>query len=596
VAARLPRHFRVADFPAFDTALHPDRPTVIEDWAAATQMSAAARTLYQRALGAESVIFAPLKVGEQWMGYLSLLYNRPRKFTEAGLRRLMVLTGQAAVAINSLRLFQETRNALAENASLFRVSRALASVDSLPSMLEAIVQNAMPRGAHIMGLVRFRYDAEGQPDEFEVPGMYSLGRGFQPVGSRAPIAQHSSWIDLVKRRQTIVVSDVRGASPLVDDSVRADFARFGAAAVCLVPLNPGGRPYGAVIVAASQPLEFAADEVAILNGVADLLAVTLGKLELADETQRRAEQLAAAAEIGRAATASFDLPAILAATVNLIRERFGFYHASIFIIDPGSNMAEVRESTGEAGRQLKARKHRLAVGSKSLVGTATATREPVVVQDVRAAPSYYPNPLLPETRAEAVIPLIASDSVVGALDVQSTLRGAFAPGDIAILATVGGQLAVAIQNARLFEQTSRWANRERLANQITTKIRSVPAGDIDGILRTAVTELRQALGASRGAIQLRSGQAPEKKAPILEVQYCEKTPNCPFFNEKMANFPESARAMKSVYCLGDKSKCARYRVATTMGPAAVPPALYPNDTELADAILNDNQPEAKRQP
>ena len=192
----------------------------------------------------------------------------------------------------------------------------------------------------------------------------------------------------------------------------------------------------------------------------------------------------------------------MATTVNLIRDRFGFYHASIFIIEPGSDVAELRESTGEAGRQLKARRHRLTVGSKSLVGAATASRRPVVVQDVRADPNYYPNPLLPETRAEAVIPLIAGDTVVGALDVQSTLRGVFTPGDTSILATIGGQLAVAVQNARLYDQTARWANRERLANQITTKIRQVPAGDIDGMLRTAVTELRQALGASHGAVQL----------------------------------------------------------------------------------------------
>jgi GAF domain-containing protein len=259
-------------------------------------------------------------------------------------------------------------------------------------------------------------------------------------------------------------------------------------------------------------------------------------------------------------------------------------------------MAEVRESTGEAGQQLKARKHRLAVGSKSLVGTATASRRPVVVQDIRADPNYYPNPLLPETRAEGVIPLIAGETVVGALDVQSTQRGAFTPGDMAILSTVAGQLAVAVQNARLYDQTARWANRERLANQITTKIRSMPAGDIDGMLRTAVTELRQALGASHGAIQMRAAAAPEPAAPIVEIQYCERTARCPFFNERMANFPESARALKSIYCSGDKTKCARYRVAAALGPAEVPPDLYPDDTELADALIEDSQPQGQSQP
>jgi GAF domain-containing protein len=278
---------------------------------------------------------------------------------------------------------------------------------------------------------------------------------------------------------------------------------------CLIPLFIGGRLVGAITTSASHLIEFQAQDIGVLRGIGDLVTVTLEKLQLIDETRQRAEQLAAAAEIGRAATASFDLTSVLETTVNLIRDRFGFYHASIFIIPPGSNMAELRESTGEAGQQLKARRHKLAVGSKSLVGAATATRKPVVVQEVRADPTYYPNPLLPDTRAEAVIPLIAGDTVVGAVDVQSTLRGIFGEGDIAVLVTIAGQLAVAVQNARLYEQTARWASREQLASQITNKIRAASAGDIDGMLRTAVTELRQALGTSHGAVQLLPGRAAQ---------------------------------------------------------------------------------------
>lgn len=218
--------------------------------------------------------------------------------------------------------------------------------------------------------------------------------------------------------------------------------------------------------------------------------------------ERRAQQLAAAAEIGRAATSTLDLSTLLSTSVNLIRERFGFYHASVFIVEPGSNFAEVRESTGEAGRKLKARRHRLEIGSKSLVGTATATHRPEISQDVRLQPNYYPNPDLPETRAEAVIPMLTGDTVVGALDVQSTASSAFSPDDIGILTTISDQLAVAVQNARLFDQTLRLARRERLVGEITTKIRA--AGSVEGMVRTAITELRQALGSSHGAAQFYS--------------------------------------------------------------------------------------------
>jgi len=538
---------------------------------------------------------APLMVGQRVIGVLAAQdFERFNAFDPNKQRLLTTIGGQLAVTLQNARLFAQTQAALAENASLFKISRALSEVDSLQGILEVIAAHAMPFGATRASLLWMHYNEEGQPVEIEIRAHMDLtGEHDERLGQRFPAEAGPLFQNLPAGPLVIANIDTH---PLLDPATRETLRRLQMISACLIPLYTGGRLAAVMAASASLPVGFQPQEISILRGVAELLAVTLEKLQLLEETQRRAQQLAAAAEIGRAATASFDLPSILAATVNLIRERFGFYHASIFIIDPGSAMAEVRESTGEAGQELKFRKHRLAVGSKSLVGAATASRRPVVVQDVQADPNYFPNPLLPETRAEGVIPLVAGDTVVGALDVQSTRRGAFAPGDVAILSTIAGQLAVAVQNARLYDQTARWANRERLANQITTKIRSMPAGDVDGMLRTAVTELRHALGASHGVIQMRAVASPEPADRTLEIQYCERTPRCPFFNERMANFPESARALKSIYCTGDKTKCARYRVAAALGAAQVPPDLYPDDAKLADALIEGRVPQGESQP
>jgi GAF domain-containing protein len=462
---------------------------------------------------AEAVI--PLMAGDTVVGALDVQSTIRGAFATGDIAILSTIASQLAVAVQNAGLFAQTQDAMAENASLFITSRALSEVKSAQGMLEVIAANAMPQGATRTALLWLHYNDKGEPVEIEIrahldiAGEHNERLGLRLPAEAAPLLQHLP-------PDPMVIANVE-TDPRLDPVTRQTLRRMKMFSTCLIPLNIAGHLVGIVTTSASQQTEFQPQEVSVLRGVADLLAVTLEKVQLAEETQHRAEQLAAAAEIGRAATASFDLASVLATTVNLIRDRFGFYHASIFIIEPGSNMAEVRESTGEAGRQLKARKHRLAVGSKSLVGTATAQQQPVVVQDVRADPSYYPNPLLPETRAEAVIPLIAGDTVVGAIDVQSTIRGVFSPDDTAILSTVAGQLAVAVQNARLYEQTARWANRERLANQITTKIRAVPAGDIDGMLRTAVTELRQALGASRAAVQLTSEPVRVKAQPQVST-------------------------------------------------------------------------------
>jgi GAF domain-containing protein/HAMP domain-containing protein len=199
---------------------------------------------------------------------------------------------------------------------------------------------------------------------------------------------------------------------------------------------------------------------------------------LGERVAERTAQLKAVADIGRATTSIRDLNQLLPLALELVRERFGFYHASIFLLDAAGEFAVLRESTGEAGRQLKARAHKLAVGSRSLVGAATAGRRPVIVQDVTTDPTHFKNPLLPDTRAEAVIPLLSGDRLIGALDVQSTTPGAFTDEAVQILQTLADQLSVTIENAESFQRTqASLAEVSALYEQVTGQgLRALTSG------------------------------------------------------------------------------------------------------------------------
>jgi PAS domain S-box-containing protein len=166
--------------------------------------------------------------------------------------------------------------------------------------------------------------------------------------------------------------------------------------------------------------------------------------------KRRNEYLAASAEIGRLVTSTLELEAIFSRSVNLVVERFGFYHASIFIIDEEGANAILKEATGIAGQKLKERKHTLAVGSVSTVGKASSTGEVVVINNTANDPVHKPNPLLPETKAETAIPLRVGNRTIGILDIQSTEVDAFTRDDIAILQLLADQIAVGIDNARSY--------------------------------------------------------------------------------------------------------------------------------------------------
>jgi len=170
--------------------------------------------------------------------------------------------------------------------------------------------------------------------------------------------------------------------------------------------------------------------------------------------ERRTLQLQTTAEIARIAVQSTDPGPLMIQAVELIRDRFGFYHASVFTLDETGAWAVLRASTGEAGRNLLSRNHRLAVGSASLVGWVTGNRMPRVSNDVSRDPFHFKNPLLPDTRAELTLPMTVGGRLIGVLDVQSTEKDAFAEEDVRALEAITGELAIAIDNARLVRETA----------------------------------------------------------------------------------------------------------------------------------------------
>jgi GAF domain-containing protein len=175
--------------------------------------------------------------------------------------------------------------------------------------------------------------------------------------------------------------------------------------------------------------------------------------------ERRAIQLETTTEITKLTTEMLEPHDLMSQAIELVRERFGFYHASIFLLDDTGNWATIVAGTGEAGRKLIAQHYRLAVGSASIVGWVTANRLPRVAQDVENDPFYFRNPLLRETQSEMTVPLIVGQRLLGALDVQSTEREAFGEDDVRALEAIAGDLAIAIDSARLMRETQRQLER-----------------------------------------------------------------------------------------------------------------------------------------
>lgn len=191
--------------------------------------------------------------------------------------------------------------------------------------------------------------------------------------------------------------------------------------------------------------------------------------ERTSEIRHRASQLEAASKIARDISMLSNLDDLLDNAVNLIRDGFGFYHAGIFLVDERHEFAVLSAATGEAGRIMIEGNHRLRVGEMGIVGFVVSKGEPRIALDVGEDPVHFKNPILPLTRSEVALPLMASDQIIGALDVQSEKSGAFTQDDVKILQTIADQLAVAVEKTRLVEKLQQSVNELESSYQAYTQ-------------------------------------------------------------------------------------------------------------------------------
>jgi GAF domain-containing protein len=174
------------------------------------------------------------------------------------------------------------------------------------------------------------------------------------------------------------------------------------------------------------------------------------------DLSQRLKQLQTVGEVARISSAVLEPDQLYQQAIDLIRERFNLYYAGLFLLDERGEYAVLRSGTGEAGRRMVESGHRLAVGGSSMVGWAIANQKARIALDTGEDAIRFENPHLPHTRSELALPLLARKYTLGALTIQSTHPRAFDEDNLHALQGMADSLAIAIQNARLFQdlQTS----------------------------------------------------------------------------------------------------------------------------------------------
>lgn len=423
--------------------------------------------------GAAAALLAPVESHGYWFGVLVIHTDRPEALNERYVSFVEATASQLGLALENKMLFNQTEAAVFENATLYQASRALSNATSSADVLGILVNNVLPPDFQHVFVVELQgqsWDAPGvsvnvvaewvpdgtnimkgtilQPDEFP---------GWNMISSPDVIMMGDTQSDAAR-----VVFEARNSDPMVAQVLDAR-------ALVIIPLRVQSRIIGAIWISSQFPHTFSDRSFRIFQSFGEQASLSLDATRLLEQTNRRAQQLQTSAEVSSTASQILELDQLMPRLVDLIKTRFNYDHAQIFLMDDNDDYAELRASTGEPGKKLLSVRHKLKKGSASVIGQVVAEGRPIIASDTADAEVVHaPNPFLPDTRSELALPLFIKGRVVGALDVQSNNPNAFTPDDISALTTLAAQISVAIENANLYEEAQAQAKRMGMLFDITT--------------------------------------------------------------------------------------------------------------------------------
>jgi GAF domain-containing protein len=404
----------------------------------------------------------------------------------------MILSGQLSMIYDRIEIQKTVGTRLEELELIAQTNQLISTTPNLAELYKALhsqIRKAIGDYSFLIAL----YDP--LTTAIRIPYMYEE-KQVTSIES-FPMGEGLTSIVLRTKQPLLIVKDTEKRAAALGAKIVGKSAKSWLG----VPLIVSGEASGAIIIQDTEKENaFTERDLNFMTTLAAQVAGAILNVRMLEETRIGTVQLQTAAEIARDISTSLDLSDLLLKAVNLIRERFSFYHSSIFLIDDKNEFAVIREATGDAGYQLKRTGHKLAVGSNSIVGYVTGTGDPLIVNDTSRDTTYYPNPLLPQTRAEVGIPLKVGPRILGVLDVQSIIPYSFTEDNIRVLQVLADQLSIAIINSELFSETQEHLSQHRLLYHVTSSAAS--SATLEEALTSAVQGIQVTLGGDRVVILL----------------------------------------------------------------------------------------------
>jgi GAF domain-containing protein len=426
-----------------------------------------------------SLAVIPLHLEGIVVGALVLFSVHPETFLPEDEPIFQSLADHIGLALHNARLYEDSQQRIAELTTLQEVAAQVTSTLDLHHVLETVARRLLEH----TGADRIYIHLRDEAGERWRGGMTLAREG--ELRWEVPSPRPGGVTETVFRTGHPLIIPDATVHPLFQD---AEARTWGVGAVAAFPLRHAGRTIGTLHVVFGEPRLFRADELRWLGTVVDQVAVAIANAQLYEAARQRLAELEILRRASEIAVRSMDFETLAEQTLKLLQEAPAFRYVALFLTDPLDPHLLIRYRTGERPEEAQ-RMLRLRLG-EGVVGRAGATRAPVCVPDVQADAGDLP--AIPETRAELAVPLLAGDRLVGVLDVQSPEPGAFREEHIRLLSALAGQLAIALENARLFQTVRRRMNELTILYEVITA--AAVTLDPDWVVRQALAAIQRTLG------------------------------------------------------------------------------------------------------
>jgi len=426
------------------TVFHTGEARYIED----TQLEAGASPA-SAVWGDRAVACLPIAHAGKRLGLLYVSYLTPHTFTPIEKTMLGIFANQAAVALENARLYREAQKNLTDVTRLYAISAELLSnldPHDLPQRLIQAVADALNAPIATIALLNAR---TGSLE-------FAATVGVPPQVRQMPFRSDGLGMTVVRTGQPLFIADTH---TLPNPSPASTLMPYRAIA-CL-PIQRTGKVIGALYVNYATPHAFTPIEKSTLAIFANQAAIALENAQLYTAEKRRVAQLAVVNELGHRITAILDSDALAENLVHLIRATFGYRYTHVFTVDHTTRHAILLAGASPHSSQLAHGGFVLEFG-RGMVGWVAEHGVTLVANDVTREPHFIFHVAVADTRAELTVPLKVGARTIGVLDVETDHTDAFDESDVATLETLAGQVAIALENARLYSALQEQARRDSL--------------------------------------------------------------------------------------------------------------------------------------